>query len=110
MQLLDTKTILARLMATENLTIEQRADVTTASFDTENRILVIPVLKQTLSSNLYDLFIGHEVGHALYTPPEKLQEALTEKGMSVSVLNVVEDARIERKIKNKYPEIGRAHV
>ena len=103
MQLLDTKTILARLMATENLTIEQRADATTACFDTENRVLVIPVLKQTLSSNLYDLFIGHEVGHALYTPNDKIKEVIGEKDMSASVLNVVEDARIERKIKNKYP-------
>lgn len=103
MQLIDSKTILAKLMATENLQIEQRNDVTTASFDVENRILVIPVLKQDLSSNLYDLFIGHEVGHALYTPQDGIKEIMEDKTLRMSVVNVVEDARIERKIKNKYP-------
>jgi hypothetical protein len=101
MELIDSKSLLAKLMATENLTIEHR-NVRTASFDVKNRILVIPTLDKNLSAALYDLFAGHEVGHALYTPMEGMLEAKKQK-INMNVTNVVEDCRIERKIKYKYP-------
>ena len=101
MELIDSKSLLAKLMATENLTIEHR-NVRTASFDVKNRILVIPTLDKNLSAALYDLFAGHEVGHALYTPMEGMIEAKKQK-INMNVTNVVEDCRIERKIKYKYP-------
>ena len=69
MNLIDSKSLLAKLMATENLTVEQK-NVRTASFDVKNRILTVPKLDEKISSQLYDLFMGHEVGHALYTPFE----------------------------------------
>lgn len=101
MSLVDSKSILAKLMATENLIIEQK-NVTTASFDVRNRILTVPILDNNISSNLYDLFMGHEVGHALYTPLEGMLQARKDNLQS-SIVNVVEDARIERKIKSRYP-------
>jgi len=101
MELIDSKSLLAKLMATENLTVEHR-NVRTASFDVKNRILVIPTLDKNLSAALYDLFTGHEVGHALYTPMEGMLEAKKQK-VNMNVANVVEDCRIERKIKYKYP-------
>ena len=101
MELIDSKSLLAKLMATENLTVEHR-NVRTASFDVKNRILVIPTLDKNLSASLYDLFTGHEVGHALYTPMDGMIEAKKQK-INMSVTNVVEDCRIERKIKYKYP-------
>ena len=58
MELIDTKSMLAKLMATENLKIEQR-NVQTASFDIVNRILTVPTLDNKISSYLYDLFMGH---------------------------------------------------
>ena len=103
MELTQSKSILAKLMATENLHIEQR-NVPTASFDVENRILTIPVLDKNISSDEYDLFLGHEVAHALYTPLEGLKHAFNIK-LPMSVMNVIEDSRIERKIKQKYPGI-----
>jgi hypothetical protein len=101
MQLVDSKSILAKLMATENLIVEQR-NVQTAAFDVENRILTLPMLDKNISSVLYDLFVGHEVGHALYTPQNGMKKAMDE-GINMSIANVVEDSRIERKIKDKYP-------
>ena len=62
----ETKNQLAKLLASENLTVEHKK-VSTASFDTKNRVLTLPIWKDT-SSDLYDLLIGHEVGHALFTP------------------------------------------
>ena len=95
-------------MATENLVVEQRR-VVTASFDVKNRVLVIPQLDDKISGHLYDLFVGHEVGHALYTPIDGLLRA-REMKLPQSVTNVVEDSRIERKIKNKYPGLRNSFV
>lgn len=97
----ESKSILAKLMATENLTVEQRK-VPTASFNVKDRILTVPILDKNISNFQYDLFMGHEVGHALYTPIEGLMKAHDEK-ISASVCNVIEDVRIERKMKDKYP-------
>lgn len=100
-QILDTKTILAKLMATENLIVEQKK-VHTASFDVVNRVLTIPTLDNNIPNHTYDLFVGHEVGHALYTTEENLLESRDYK-IPMSVINIIEDSRIERKIKYKYP-------
>ncbi len=108
MSLIDYKSLLAKLMATENLTVEQRK-VPTASFDVRNRILTVPVLDNDISPQLYDLFMGHEVGHALYTPFEGMSKAIELK-KNMSVLNVVEDSRIERKIKYKYPGLRNSFI
>jgi hypothetical protein len=108
MELLESKSLLAKLMATENLVVEQRP-VQTASFDVKNRILTLPVLDKNVSSVLYDLFTGHEVGHALYTPIEGMIKA-KEENVIGDVANVVEDSRIERKIKYKYPGLKNSFV
>jgi hypothetical protein len=101
MSLIDSKSLLAKLMATEDLTVEQRK-VSTAYFDVKNRVLVVPILDNNISPQLYDLFMGHEVGHALYTPLESMRKARESK-VNMGIVNVVEDSRIERKIKHKYP-------
>lgn len=102
--LLDSKSNLARLMATENLLIEQK-NVQTAYFDIKNRILTIPVLNGNLSAELYDLLLGHEVGHALETPAEGWHDSVVDLKVNRTILNVCEDARIEKKIKRKFPGI-----
>ena len=91
----EVKGQLAKLLATENLTIEHRK-VSTAYFDVEKRILCLPIWKSA-SNTVYDLLVGHEVGHALFTPADELN------GADRSFVNVLEDARIERMMKVKYP-------
>ena len=66
-QIRNQKDQLAKLMATEDLTIVHKK-VPTAYFDMKNRILCCPILKVDSSSELYDLFMGHEVVHALHSP------------------------------------------
>ena len=51
---LDTKSQLAKLIATENIEV-QHNKVKTASFDTLNRILTLPLFKQQ-SGDVYDMF------------------------------------------------------
>ena len=95
-------TLLPKLLAKENVTIKH-GNYKTAWFDIKNRVLGLP-LWEDMHKDVYDLFVGHEVGHALETPfegwhdsPEKL------KGCPRSYINVIEDARIERKIQARYP-------
>ena len=100
--MIQSKSQLAKLMAAENITVEQRS-VPTAFFNLNDRILTIPTFKTDISADLYDLFIGHEVSHALNTPPEGWHDAIVDLGIPKSVVNVCEDARIEKKIKRKFP-------
>ena len=98
---IESKEKLAKLLAMEDIDI-QHQQVKTAMFDVKNRVLVLPVWKD-MPNHLYDLLVGHEVGHALFTPnnEEKLK-ALVKKS-SMHCVNVVEDARIETLMKRKYP-------
>ena len=107
MSLVNTKSMLAKLLASENITVEH-GNYETASMDVKNRVLRLPIWKE-MSGSLYDLMVLHEVGHALYTPEDGWHESASSKGAGYkSFLNVVEDARIERKIKDKYPGGRRA--
>ena len=90
----------ARLLATENLSVI-RARTRTASFDIKSRILTLPMWKD-MTPEIEDMLIGHEVGHALYTNDEYL-EPLKETPKLHSYMNVLEDVRIEKLIKRKYP-------
>jgi len=102
------KDVLAKLMATENITVLHKK-VPTAYFDVKNRTLVCPMLKDDMSSEMYDLFMGHEVGHALNTPMEGWHDSVSELGMIFKgYLNVIEDVRIEKEIKVKYPGLRRS--
>ena len=104
-----SKSQLAKLLANENLTI-QHQKMHTAKFDPVNRVLYCPVWKD-MTSSLYDLLLGHEVGHALYTPADGWHDAVCNKGRNYKhFLNVVEDARIEKKVKKRYPGIRRSFI
>lgn len=103
----NTKTNLARLLATENINVEYRK-TDTASFNVESRTLTLPVWND-MTPDMEDLLIGHEVGHALDTPREYGDEDLQKYGKGFKgFLNVVEDARIERRIKDRYPGLKRS--
>ena len=94
--------LLPKLLAKENVTI-QHGNFKTAWFDIKNRVLGLP-LWEDMHKDVYDLFVGHEVGHALETPFEGWHDSPDKlKGCPRSYINVVEDARIERKIQARYP-------
>lgn len=98
----NTKSTLGKLLAAENIRIEHR-QVRGPSFDVKNRVLVLPIWKE-IDADLYDLMIGHEVGHALYTPTDGWMDRVQEHGKNFKgILNVVEDARIEKLMKRKFP-------
>jgi len=97
-----SKSVLAKLLSSENLTIEH-GNYNTAAFDVKNRVLYLPVFKY-MNGDVYDLMVLHEVGHALFTPENGFHSSSHDMGPGFkSYLNVCEDARIEKKIKRKYP-------
>ena len=103
----EQKSQLAKLLATENLSV-QHQKINTAKFDTKNRILYLPIW-QNMTGIIYDLLVGHEVGHALYTPAEGWHDAVMDNDKNKNYknfLNVIEDARIEKKVKRKYPGLN----
>lgn len=94
------KSVLARLLANENITVQQ-GNYQTAYFDVEKRVLGLPLWKE-MSKDVFDMLVGHEVSHALFTPQDfHLRD--NAKGIPHSWLNVVEDVRIEKLILRKYP-------
>jgi len=98
---MEVKGNLARLLATENLIVEHRK-VETAMFNVKDRVLTLPMW-DVASPNVYDMLVGHEVGHALYTP----DKWGADYGVPQSYLNVCEDARIEKMMKRKFPGLAR---
>jgi len=100
----EVKGTLAKLLATENLIIEHKK-VPTACFDVLRRVLTLPIWDKA-SSVVYDLLVGHEVGHAIYTPNEDWTSKVP-ANMPKDYVNIVEDARIEKLMKRKFPGLAR---
>jgi hypothetical protein len=99
--------LIAKLLANENLTVIQEP-VSTASFDIKNRTLRLPQWKD-MTDDLLDMLVGHEVGHALYTnPDEYMKPEHKEIPHFHGYLNVIEDVRIEKLMKRKYPGLRKS--
>ena len=106
----------ARLLATENIVVRHSQHAQTASFDVVSRILTLPRWKD-MTDEVYDMLVGHEVAHALWTDATVHEESGALQACVdidpdapehvMGILNVVEDARIERLIKSKYPGLKR---
>ena len=96
----EIKSQLAKLLATEDLIVEHK-NCETASFNVHTRLLTLPMWDKA-SNTVYDLLVGHEVGHALFTPDED-----PPAHVPFQFVNVVEDARIEKMMKRKYPGLAK---
>ena len=93
----EIKSQLAKLLATEDIVVEHK-QVETAQFDVHTRTLTLPLWEKA-SDTVYDMLVGHEVGHALFTPDEDWTKDVD---VPQQFMNVVEDVRIEKLIKRKY--------
>ena len=93
----EIKSQLAKLLATEDLIVEH-CHVETAQFNVHTRVLTLPSWDRA-SNSVFDLLVGHEVGHALFTPDE---DWLKRKKLPQQFVNITEDARVEKLMKRKY--------
>ena len=104
---LQNQSSVARLLATENITVTHKKGITTAYFDVKHRVLGLPVWKDK-GKVVYDMLVGHEVSHALFTPADGFEKFVEKEGRKYfDILNIIEDIRIERLIKNKYAGMPR---
>lgn len=100
---LEVKGSLAKCLATENLIIEHKK-VPTAMFDVDRRVLTLPMWNKA-SATVYDLLVGHEVGHSLFT--DNIDWTGDYPEVPQDFVNVLEDVRVERLMKKKYPGLSR---
>ena len=99
----EIKSQLAKLLATEDLIVEHKR-VESAQFNVHTRVLILP-LWENATNDVYDMLVGHEVGHALFTPD--IDWSLDLK-VPQQIMNVVEDARIEKLMKRKYMGLAKS--
>ena len=84
---IESKSILAKLLATENISVQQQ-NIPTAAFDPTNRVLYIPNWKD-MSISLQDLLIGHEVGHVV---ENHSNERISSQQLSQTTMAIAEAA------------------
>lgn len=105
------KSILGKLLASEDIHVRFSSMIKTACFDLYNRTLFIPVFTRSMSQHLVDMFLAHEASHALHTPQseytDKVKELVRKFNLTEEIvhhyLNVIEDIRINKIIQGKYP-------
>jgi hypothetical protein len=96
------KETLAKLLAEEDIFVVHK-QTPTAYFDVKRRELGLPIWKdEEMTNNIYDLMVCHEIAHALWTPLEMMEEVIS-RNLNKSVVNILEDARIEKMVQKKYP-------
>ena len=98
----EIKSQLAKLLATEDLAVEHKK-VETACFNVHTRVLTLPMWERA-SNEVYDMLVGHEVGHALYTPDENW---IKDRKIPPQFVNIVEDVRVEKLMKRRYAGISK---
>jgi len=107
---IENKSQLAKLLATENIEVQEN-DVETASFDVKNRVLTIPTFEEKKKSKyVYDMLVGHEVAHALWTPADSWEKCADQSQEFKSFVNVLEDCRIDKKIQKRYPGLTNDYI
>lgn len=100
------------MLAEENIRVVRSSNARTASFNTESRVITIP----PIALNDKDIFLvmgSHEVAHAIWTPVDwykvhNSNDNTTTPGtpktrLIQTCMNIVEDIRIERLIRRRYP-------
>ena len=100
--MMKNKSTLAKLLAEEDIFVVHKK-MDTAYFNAKSRELGLPIWKdEEMTPNIYDLMVCHEIAHALWTPLDMLEKAQVRK-INHSFVNIIEDARIERMVQEKYP-------
>ena len=100
--MMKNKSTLAKLLAEEDIFVVHKK-MDTAYFNPKSRELGLPIWKdEEMTKDIYDLMVCHEIAHALWTPLDMLETARVRK-INHSFVNIVEDARIERMVQDRYP-------
>ena len=92
--MIEAKTQLAKLLATEDITVRHSTAASTASFDVKARVLTLPIWTVAEDmKDVLDMMTGHECAHALWTDMLDWEKAVLELNLHKGITNIVEDAR-----------------
>jgi len=99
--MMKNKSIIAKLLAEEDIFVVYKK-MQTAYFNPKSRELGLPIWNDELMTpDIEDLMVCHEIAHALWTPLDMLEQARF-RNINHSFVNIIEDARIERKVQERY--------
>jgi hypothetical protein len=110
---LAVKSQLAKLLATENITVRNSVEANTAMFDIDKRVLTLPVWNMA-SEDVYDLMVAKEVGIALHSPAATTIDAVAKTEQPdnpsnfLAFIRTIEEIRAERKMKEQYPGLRKS--
>jgi len=103
------KSNLAKLLATEDLHIRHDPRLSQSTFDPKKRVLTLPMW-DGLTEDIYDLFVGSSVGHALHSPsnPAIINQAISyvdpkNPAVAQTYIDIVDERRVEKEMTDKYP-------
>ena len=72
--MMKNKSTLAKLLSEEDIFVVHK-QMETAYFNSKTRELGLPIWKdEEMTPAIYDLMLGHEIGHALWTPLDMLEK------------------------------------
>ena len=93
----------AKLLAGENITVKFENN-TQPNFNVKTRTLTIPYFDIKCDSDIAinKMFIAHEVGHALFTSSQIVEDQNKRINPIFKYVNILEDVRIERKMKKMF--------
>jgi hypothetical protein len=97
--------VFSNILAKENIRVSIDASLETACFDLEARVLYLPAWDG--SRQLQRFLLCHEISHAIFTPAEEWLNAIrsrpkNSRAVYRDILNVFEDARIDRLMPQRY--------
>ena len=100
----DSWEVYAKILSQEGVTIEYSEYAKTAYYNTQTNVVTIPTF-DFLTESATQLMVSHEIGHAMFSKYTLEEFNINTKKFS-DIFNVVEDAFIERSIKNRYPGLA----
>lgn len=95
-------TKISRLLAQENIAVRFDETAETASFSPEFRTLTFPYSTAFMDHDIHELFMMHEIAHALFLPVDTFRQIKNQQ-INSNCFNIVVDIRDERKIKERFP-------
>lgn len=106
----EIRQLLANLLSSQKILVRQHT-CKTAMYNHATKTLHLPLWN--ISKMCYQMLIGHEVGHAIWSPGDyflqpEVQACPIKSTKSFKIIeNILEDIRIEKLIKSRYPGFRR---
>jgi hypothetical protein len=97
--------LLSKLLSSKESILKIDKNAHTAGVDLTSNVIIIPEYMVNRNDNMSRFIIAHECSHIIHTPVDKWEKITKESKVLTHIVNVIEDSRIDRLVKLKYPGI-----